>query len=51
MRWRLRAIIKGLGFIYDGRDDGSYGTVNYAGWLLEAGGDPSSITVAGRLTF
>ena len=21
---------KGLGFIYDGRDDGSYGTVNYA---------------------
>ena len=25
---------KGLGFIYDGRDDGSYGSVNYAGWLL-----------------
>ena len=24
---------KGLGFIYDGRDDGSYGTVNYAQWL------------------
>ena len=42
---------KGLGFIYDGRDDGSYGTVNYAGWLLEAGGDPSGITVAGALNF
>ena len=24
---------KGLGFIYDGRDEGSYGNVNYAQWL------------------
>ena len=38
---------KGLGFIYDGRDEGSYGAVNYAGWLLEAGGEPSGVTVAG----
>ena len=42
---------KGLGFIYDGRDEGSYGAVNYAGWLLEAGGEPSGVTVAGQLNF
>ena len=33
MRWRLGVNPKGLGFIYDGRDEGSYGSVNYAGWL------------------
>ena len=40
-----------LSFIYDGRDDAQYGSVNYAGWQTTAGGAPSSVSVAGQLKF
>ena len=42
---------KALSFIYDGRDDAQYGSVNYAGWQTTAGGAPSSVSVAGQLKF
>ena len=42
---------KALSFIYDGRDDAQYGSVNYAGWQPTAGGAPSSVSVAGQLKF
>ena len=42
---------KALSFIYDGRDDSQYGSVNYAGWQTTAGGAPSSVSVAASLNF
>ncbi|SVE57233.1 uncharacterized protein METZ01_LOCUS510087, partial [marine metagenome] len=41
---------KDISKIYDYYDDNSLGSVNYAGWLSEAGGDPPATTMLGAIS-